>query len=332
LAAAALALSGVAALAQTTPTLATTPATPAPPAVAATVNGEAIYENAVQRGLQHVKPEKRAAARTEIINYLVENVLIDQYLKQMQVNVDPKDVDAKFEKVRTEIQKKGFEWNVWLERMQLTEADLKSHLTADLRWDKYASGVATEKVLRDLFNSEKDTFDGTQVRARHILLTPDAKDPKAVEAARTELLTIKQQLEAKVAAELSKLPANTDAQKRQNMRLELLEKEFGAVASDKSACPSKDQGGDVDYFTRSGSFVEPFAKAAFALKVGEMSDVVQSTFGYHLILVTDRKGPGREIKFEDVKDDVREVYCYRLHEMMVAKARPQSRIEITPVK
>ena len=51
--------------------------------------------------------------------------------------------------------------------------------------------------------------------------------------------------------------------------------------------------------------VEPFARAAFALKPYTMSDVVQTQFGCHLILVTDRKA-GQEVKFADVKDEVRE--------------------------
>ena len=51
--------------------------------------------------------------------------------------------------------------------------------------------------------------------------------------------------------------------------------------------------------------VEPFAKAAFALKPYEMSEVVKSPFGYHLILTVERK-PGREVKFEDMKDVAKE--------------------------
>jgi parvulin-like peptidyl-prolyl isomerase len=77
--------------------------------------------------------------------------------------------------------------------------------------------------------------------------------------------------------------------------------------------------------------VEPFAKAAFALKPGQMSDPVQSPFGYHLILVTARK-PGQTTKFEEVKEEVKEIFCNRLREELVGKLRESAKIVITPVK
>jgi peptidyl-prolyl cis-trans isomerase C len=75
--------------------------------------------------------------------------------------------------------------------------------------------------------------------------------------------------------------------------------------------------------------VEPFARAAFALKPYEMSDVVATKFGYHLILVTDRR-PGRDTKYEDVKEVVKEVYSDRLRENLAGQLRPNAKIVITP--
>jgi peptidyl-prolyl cis-trans isomerase C len=330
LAVAALSLTTLPAFAQTTP--------PAPPAaspangIAATVNGTPVYEVAVQRGLKRVPPDKRKIARTEILNFLVDNVLIEQYLQQLQVTVDPKDVDTKLEAVRAEIKKTGKEWENWLQVMQLTEAELKLQITADQRWNKYALGVATDKVLRDYFEANKDMFDGTQVHARHIFLSPPATDPKACEEAVKSLRAFKQEIEQKVAAALQKLPAETTALERETARRQLLEDEFAAIAKEKSLCPSKTEGGDLHYFPRVSDMVEPFSKAAFALKPYEMSDVVQTPFGLHLILVTDRTGT-RDVKFEDeaVKNAVLEAYCEKLREAMVTQARQKSRIEITPV-
>ena len=76
-----------------------------------------------------------------------------------------------------------------------------------------------------------------------------------------------------------------------------------------STCNSKSEGGDLRWFPRYGSMVEPFAKAAYALKPFEVSDVTVTPFGYHLILVVGRR-PGTPTKFEDprVKDAVKEVY------------------------
>ena len=63
---------------------------------------------------------------------------------------------------------------------------------------------------------------------------------------------------------------------------------FAELAKEKSDCPSGSKGGDLDFFSH-GMLVKEFDEAAFALPVGKMSDVVKTQFGYHLILVTDKK-------------------------------------------
>ncbi len=65
-------------------------------------------------------------------------------------------------------------------------------------------------------------------------------------------------------------------------------KSFAQVAKEVSKCPSGSQGGDLGYFTR-GRMVAPFENAAFSLPVGELSEPIQTQFGWHLITVTDQK-------------------------------------------
>jgi peptidyl-prolyl cis-trans isomerase C len=298
--------------------------------VAARVNGQPIPESAVDRALDRVPPAKRDEARKQILDFLVENVLLDQYVLQLpQYAIEKKDVDAKEEEVRAELKKQNKEFPKMLEEMKLTEAELREQIAADLRWTKFCADMAKEDQLRQLFELEKVLFDGTMVRARHILLTPSMTDPKAVADAAVRLRAIKQEVEAKVDAGLAKLPAGTEPLAREKERRALLDDAFAAAAKEKSQCPSKVDGGDVNYFQRSGKMVEPFAKAAFALKPFEMSDVVQTQFGVHLILLTERK-PGLEVKFADVKDDVKDEFCDRLREQVVAKLKPRANIVITP--
>ncbi len=302
---------------------------PAPQATAAaTVNGQPIGETILSRGMERVPAARRNEIRTERLNYLIDNVLVEQYLVALKVEVDPADVQKKLDEMKANLKKEGKDYAKTLEETKITEAELREHLTAELRWEKFVAGRATEPVLRQQFDGNKEMFDGTMVRARHILLSTTMNDPKAVEQAKEQLAAARQQVEAKVAAGLAKLPANSDNLAREKARTSLTDEAFAAAAAEKSACPSKTQGGDVGWFQRSGIMVEPFARAAFVLKPYTMSDIVQTRFGCHLILLTERKN-GQEVKFEDVKDDVREYYGDRLREAVVAQMRPRSRIEIT---
>ena len=63
--------------------------------------------------------------------------------------------------------------------------------------------------------------------------------------------------------------------------------EFAQVARQNSLCPSGQNGGDLGYFGR-GMMVKPFEDAAFSLEVGELSNPVQTQFGWHLITVTGK--------------------------------------------
>ena len=209
--------------------------------------------------------------------------------------------------------------------------ELRAHIASDLRWEKYVNQQVTDKTLQDYFAKNSDMFDGSMVRARHILLTPAAGDPQGAAKTEAELRQLRQSIEQKAAEGMAKLPANADTLAREKARSQLLEDAFAQAATVKSACPSKEQGGDVGFFPRAGSMVEPFARAAFALKPHQMSDVVATPFGFHLILATERR-PGKPTKFEETKDAVREVYADRvLREGLLAQLRPKAKITITPV-
>ena len=73
-------------------------------------------------------------------------------------------------------------------------------------------------------------------------------------------------------------------EKEANSVLERLKKEekFSSIAKEVSLCPSKKRGGDLGTFSR-GKMVNEFEKAAFALQKGQISPIVKTKFGYHVI-------------------------------------------------
>ncbi|NLT48886.1 MAG: hypothetical protein GXX92_10805 [Clostridiales bacterium] len=114
--------------------------------------------------------------------------------------------------------------------------------------------------------------------------------------------------------------------KEEKLAKEILEKlkdgeDFAELAKEYSIDGSAAQGGALGTFGR-GAMVPEFEEAAFALKPGEISDLVQSQFGYHIIKVTDKE-QGNE-SFADEKDNIiaflndvaiREAYTARIKEL-----------------
>ncbi len=294
----------------------------------ATVNGQAITRKAIFRSLKRVPEDHRAEERVRVLNFLIDNALIDQEMVRLKIQANPKYVDARIKEIRAEVKKNGKDFGKILKDLLLTEDELRSQIEADLRWDTYGTEKATAKELRTLFDENPAMFNGSMIRARHILLTPPNKDADTSEQTRDRLALIKKQIEDKVKEGMDKVDPKVDKLKREEARTKLLDKIFAETATKESDCPTKTRGGDLGWFPR-GKMVEPFAKAAFALKPYQLSDIVTSQVGHHLILVLEVK-PGKEMKYEDVKDLVKDVFIERLRDDLLAKLRPAARIVLNP--
>jgi peptidyl-prolyl cis-trans isomerase C len=298
--------------------------------VAARVNGQPIPELNVYRGLQRYTPERREAARKDVLNYLIDNTVIDQYLLQLKIQVEVKEVEEHIAKIKQEaaVEKKDFK--KLLEELMISEDELRTELSSALRWDKFVLQQGPDKVLQEYYKGNLEMFNGSEVKARHILMpAPEGKKDETL----AKLAGIKKKIEAEVLQAMAKLPATTDAITYEKERAKTLDKAFAEEAKNHSTCPSKNNGGDLGFFPRAGAMVEPFARAAFALKPYQMSDPVATEFGYHLILAVEKK-PGKEVKFEDknVKAFVQEVYGERLREAVLGAYKAKSKIEMVDRK
>jgi peptidyl-prolyl cis-trans isomerase C len=304
-----------------------------PKGTAAKVNGQDLPLVSVERALLGIDSAKREEARAEILNFLIDNLLIDQALAHWKIEADPKEVQKQMDEFKKTITDVKQDYAKVLANLMLTEEELKEQVIGQIRWDNFVTQQGPEDKLKAFFEQNNDMFDGTMVRARHILLTPKTEAAKA--EALKELQAIKLKIEADaskaVEAELGKLPAKPDAIAQETLRGKKMDEAFSAMAREKSQCPSNRDGGDLNWFPRVGSMVEPFAKAAFALKPFQVSDVLATEFGYHLVMVTARK-QGDPTKFEAVKDAVKEVYGMKLREKVVDMMRKQAKIDIVAAK
>lgn len=138
----------------------------------------------------------------------------------------------------------------------------------------------TEKDFQEYYETHKKEFENPEmVRARHILVAvkTDAKEDE------------KKAAQKKAEDLLAKTKSGED---------------FAKLASEYSDDPgSKAKGGDLGFFTQ-GSMVGKFEQAAFALKPGEVSGVVETEFGYHIIKQEERKAAEQQ-PYDSVKDQVK---------------------------
>ncbi|MBL8821428.1 MAG: peptidylprolyl isomerase [Planctomycetia bacterium] len=298
---------------------------------AATVNGEIITEAALQRELKFAAPQDASKLRASILNNLIDMTLIDQYLRATKVEASPTEIEARFQKMQEEAKKEGqMDLKQLLEKLGVTEVELRTMLTADLRWENFVKAQADDAKLEQFFNGNKVMFDGTEVHGRHILLAVKADAPATEkQAAAAKLKEYKAEIVKRANELAAKIDSNADTVTKSKATIDATENAFAEVATRVSECPSKKNGGDLGFFPRIGVMVEGFSATAFSLEPGTISEVIETQFGYHVILCVERKA-GQDVKFADQKEQVKEVYGERLKLVMVPQLRQRAQIVITP--
>ena len=281
------------------------------PNVAATVNGENITLADVDAVLKHTLPltpltaAQRRQMRIEVLSDMVDEVLVRQFLRKNGPKVDPAEIDAQLKAFGEKLQKEGKSLAEWLKETGQTEAQVRESWTTAMQLTGYVKSIATEEQLKAYFAANKDHFDRVEVKVRHIVLRVNKNAPPTERAAAKEKL---EALRAEIAA--GKL-------------------DFAAAAKKHSHCPSAPTGGDIGYIARKGGLLdEAFCKAAFALKAGELSGVVETDFGLHILQVTDRK-PGTPSTYDKAITDVLDSYSDDFRAELIAKLRKQAQIQIT---
>jgi len=259
--------------------------------IAAVVGDEIILLSELEARLQLAKmqlridPEDVKALddiRGTILQELVDEKLILVQARRDSILVDPEEVDgalaAQIQRIKDQLgSEEAFQEQLASEG--LTLQSLKKRFRPQIRnqllresliRQKLANVTVASREVIDFYETYRDSLpvQGESVRLSHLLMTitPGEEEKRRAFQKAKEVLA--------------------KARGGEN---------FAALARSYSQCPSAEGGGDLGYFSR-GEMVPEFEQAAFTLSPGEISEVVETAYGFHIIRCEDRRGDQMHVR------------------------------------
>ena len=262
----------------------------------AIVNGKKIPQERLEQKLTLIK--KRAASsgqqldenrlasiKEDMVNNMVEKELLFQKSQELDISVETEAIDSQMQRFKQQFPDED-QYKQQLSALGYSEDLLRSEIEKNMAIQKLieeeiASNIdITEEEIKAFYENNPEQFETKeQVKARHILIkTGEDADEAEKQAAKEKIKDLEKRIE--------------EGEK------------FSEVAKEESECPSSKRGGDLGYFSR-GQMVKPFEKAAFSLAAGDVSDIVETRFGYHLIKTEDKKAASKKT-FDEVQDQIKQ--------------------------
>lgn len=289
--------------------------------VVVTINGVAIPRSELDRTIRPMLARIGSAdavtpdQRKLVEETATENLIRSELLYQLAMKQDIPDLDQQVDEQLAIIKSRSPSeeaWNDVLAKNGITLDGLREQLKRGVLIDAFiqnevlATIEITDAQLKAFYDEHPEAFTQPEsMHASHILIGVDAG------AGAEE----KDKAKHKADEILEKVKSGAD---------------FAEVAKSESTCPSAAQGGDLGEFGR-GQMVAPFENAAFGLEPGDLSEVVETQFGYHIIKATSKSTAG-VVPFEEVKDRIeKQVKTQQVQQVLLAKIeelRSTSVIEI----
>lgn len=275
--------------------------------VAATVNGEPIFTSEIVRLLIAENKMRSAgspvpsAEFADVLNQIIMRRAVVQRMKREGGYYNEEEVNKEIAKIQASAAASKVSLQDFLARQGVSEETLRNEMIWQVAWPRYLDKNLTDK-LQAYFNAHRKDFDGTQVQASHILLrseSPGEGYQQVLELAKR----IREGIES------GKITWEQAAQKF-------------------SVAPSRSSGGDVGFFPRTGVMHENFAKTAFELEPGKISEPVTTPFGVHLIRVGESK-PGTK-QWTEVLDQLRPPASVELFEQLAKDEAAKAKVDYSP--
>jgi len=270
------------------------PAKSSPADPLARVNGTVINRGEVDRAVkvmlaqsrmsQPLPPETMKRAEEAALDQLTSAELLYQAALKLEIKDLDKQIEEKVAKNREKFpSEEAFEKA--LKEVDMTLKEMKEFTRKDIIIGNFVEKQFADKTAvsdadaKAFYNENLERYfkKSESVKASHILIGADEK------ASAED----KKKAKEKAEALLKRVKKGED---------------FAALAKSDSTCPSSAQGGDLGNFGK-GQMVPAFEKAAFGLKPGEVSDVVETQFGYHIIKLTEKHEASTET-FEETKKKI----------------------------
>ncbi len=241
--------------------------------------------------------------KEKVVSELVVKALLNEEMDKRKITVSKEEVDKAEKELIARFGSKE-QLNQILKTNGVTYEQFKKDLEDEIKLKKFVDSIALvsvgDKEAKKYYDENSDKFKyPKRVRASHILISANPEQIKIKIKEDNKDITDEELAEkVKEQMELAKKSAES-----LQVQVKKAPSTFAKVAKDNSQdSATAIRGGDLGFFAKE-EMVEPFASKAFSMKPNTISEVIQTPYGYHIIMVTDRSEAG-QLSFDESKKDI----------------------------